>query len=604
MIDRVRPYPGYPDNPTWKLPLYTTATRPRPPEAHYDPAASDIVVKFIRLVHHFKGEFGISPSYPTGRPFELLDWQLHELIRPFAGWKTLERQRDEDGAETDELIPCTASWAATSDGNLVVTGICTCPRLVRTLYGETPKKNGKTQLGAGIGGYMAFGDHEPAAEVHCYAADKENAKLLFDAMSFGMFYEGNPFEPLGLKPYVRSIVRPDKHQKVEVRSAKARTKHGPNAHCVIFDELHAQPDRELWDATTTGVAARRQPLVAAFTTAGWDRNSICWEQHEYARRIAEGIFDDPRFLGVVYSMPEDADWTSPAEWHKCSPSLGVTVSEEFYEQKCDEAKQMPTQQNAFRQLFGSQWTQQAVRFIDLAKWDLNNEPVDVESLRKRHAQCYGGLDLAATTDLAAFGLLIPAADDTFDVLVHYFMPEANIIPREHRDRVPYRLWVEQGFITATPGDVIDYAFIKKDILACKAAFDLREISYDSWNATQFVQELDAERIKLRPFIQGYRSFNAPTKELLRLILEKRLRHGANPVLRWNVDSAAAITDASENVRLDKSKSTARIDGLIALIMALGAFMANPKVRRTSIYMRPDLRPGETSAESRSDNEEV
>lgn len=565
-----KPYPDYPDEVTWSLPMYTTATREKPVDAHYDKASADRVMKFIHAIRHFKGEF-------ANQPFDLLPWQEHEVFRPLFGWKmgfecTTERRSD---------------------------GSCGCPRLYLTLYLETPKKNGKTQIGAGIAGYMAFGDGEAAAEVFTYAADKDQAKLAFDALSFGMGYDDNPFTAKGIEALAAQIRNKRTGSFVKVQSAKTQTKHGPNAHCIIFDELHAQPNRDLWDITTTGVIARRQPLTAALTTAGWDRNSICWEQHEHARQVSERIYDDPRYLGVVYSVPEDADWTEPATWYAASPSLGVTVQEAAYEQKALEAKQMPLFQNSFRQLFLSQWTQQAVRYLPLEDWDKCATSAKVE----RRQLAYGGLDLASTTDLAAFALIFPNDDETWDVLLRYYIPEENIRQRGLRDRVPYDQWVKDGLIKATPGNTIKYEFIKADILEAKAEYDLREIGYDPWNAVGFVQDLERERIKLSPMIQGYKSFTAPTKELLRLVLEKRVRHGGNPVLRWNVDSAAAEEDAAGNVKLNKAKSSARIDGLIALIMALDSALRHPTKKRKSIYMREDLDPGATSEESEIETDE-
>jgi phage terminase large subunit-like protein len=248
---------------------------------------------------------------------------------------------------------------------------------------------------------------------------------------------------------------------------------------------------------------------------------------------------------------------------------------------------MPTAQNAFRQLFISQWTQQAERFIPMDKWDQCNDPVR-EDLEKQLA--YGGLDLASTTDLAAFGLLFPQEDETYDYIVRYYIPEENMKARERRDRVPYSTWVQQGYITTTPGDVIDYEYIKADIIKAKDMYDLREISYDPWNAVQLTQELDRERVKLAPMRQGFQSMSPPTKELMRVLIEKKLRHGGNPVLRWNADSAAATTDPNENVRLVKAKSAARIDGLVTLVMAFDACLRHPRKKKRSIYEDPNINP--------------
>jgi phage terminase large subunit-like protein len=381
-----------------------------------------------------------------------------------------------------------------------------------------------------------------------------------------------------------------------VQSSDSSTKHGPNAHCVIFDELHAQPNRDLWDTTTKGIIARRQPLVAALTTAGWDRNSVCWEQHEHARQVAEDIYVDDRYLGVVYGADDEADWTSEAVWRAAAPSLGITVSIDTYAAECVAAKQMPTSQNAFRQLFLSQWTQQAVRYIPLDAWDAcTDEPV-----LKTRKICYGGLDLASTTDLAAFALVFPNDDGKWDILVKYYMPAENIRRKSLRDRVPYEQWIEEGLITTTPGKTIKYEFIQGDIIAARKEYQLHMIGYDPWNAESFQQWMERERIPHELMIQGFRSFTSPTKELVRLVLEGQIRHGGNKVLRWNVDSAAAEEDAAGNVKLNKAKSSARIDGLIAVIMAFHVALKNPTNRRRSVYEREDYGPGETSAEAKGE----
>lgn len=556
-----RPTPDCPD-PTWARPLWSTAYRVKPKKAHYCASSAERAIRFVRLLHHFKGAF-------AGQPFELLPYQEWEIFRPLFGWKV-------EACEPHPFnIPCTAA------------------RLYRGLYLETPKKMGKTQVGAAIAGYMSFADNEPGAETYTYAADKEQAKIAFDALSFGISYKGSPFEAKGIIPLKTSITNQRTRSFVKVQTSSAATKHGPNAHCIIFDELHAQKNRELWDVVVPGVANRRQPLVAALTTAGWDRNSICFEQREYARQISEEVFDDSSFLGIIYSLPEDADWTQKENWYKAAPSLGVTVQEEYYERKVTEAKQMPSAQNSFRQLHCSQWTQQAIRIIPLEAWDRNDGKPDLENLKKTKARCYGGLDLSSTTDLSALALVFPGPtdNDPVDVLLKYWMPADNLRARSLRDRVPYERWVDEGLITATPGNVVDYDFIKSEIFAAKDSYNLQEISYDPWNATQMILELEKSRVKLSPMRQGFVSMSPPLKELLRMILQDKLRHGGNPVLRWNADSCAGVTDAAENIKLDKSKSTARIDGMVATVMALDALLRHPNSRRKSVYEDEDVTIG-------------
>jgi phage terminase large subunit-like protein len=546
------PTPDCPD-PTWALPMWSTAGLPKPPGAYYCSSSAERAVRSIRLMRHSKGEW-------SGKPFELLPFQEWEIVRPIFGWKVAKCE------------PHPFSQ------------LCTQPRLYRTAYIEGPKKFGKTTLAAGISGYMAFSDGENGAECFVYAADKDQARIAFEAISYGISYKGSPYEKKGIQVLKSSIENQRTKSFIKVMTSTANTKHGPSAAFVLIDELHAHKSRELWDVVSTGVAARRQPLVMATTTAGWDRNSICWEKREYTRQVAERIFEDKNFFGVIWSVPEDADWTKKETWYQAHPALGVTVKEDFYAQKAREAQQSPAFTNAFRQLHLSQWTNQAVRVIPLEAWDRNDAKPNVELLKSSRALCYGGLDLSSTTDLSALTLVFPGKDDEpTDLLVKYWMPAENLRERSLRDRVPYQQWVDQGFITATPGDVIDYDFIQSEILQAKNDYDLREISYDPWNAVQLVLQLQKERIKMVPMRQGFQSISPPLKELLRMILQTQLRHGGNPVLRWNADSCAAVTDAAENIKLDKVRSSARIDGMVATVMALDAMLRHPSSKRRSIY---------------------
>jgi phage terminase large subunit-like protein len=371
----------------------------------------------------------------------------------------------------------------------------------------------------------------------------------------------------------------------QVLSAEAYTKHGLNVHGVVFDELHAQPNRDLYDVMLHGSGdARKQPLFFLITTAGTDRNSICWEVHQKAEDILQGRKIDPTFYPVIYSAADTDDWTSEKVWRKVNPSLGITVDIEKLRVACENAKQNPAEENLFRQLRLNQWVKQSVRWMPMDKWDKCAFPVDAEKLRGR--TCYGGLDLSSTTDITAFVLVFPPLDesDKYQILPFFWIPEENIDQRVRRDHVPYDVWERQGFLYTTEGNVVHYGFIETFIEELGMKYNIKEIAFDRWGAIQMTQNLEALGFTVIPFGQGFKDMSPPTKELMKLTLEERIAHGGNPVLRWMMDNIYVKTDPAGNIKPDKEKSTERIDGAVALIMALDrALRHDGDERNGSIY---------------------
>ena len=369
--------------------------------------------------------------------------------------------------------------------------------------------------------------------------------------------------------------------KYIVLSADAYSKHGLNPHGIVFDELHAQPNRELYDVLNTAMGKRKQPLMIMITTAGYDRNSVCWEQHEYARKVKEGIVDDPTFLPAIWSADKDDDWTSPDTWRKANPNYGVSVREDFLRQECATAIASPAYQNTFRRLYLNQWTQQESRWLDMSRWDACNAPLPDLAGRT----CYGGLDLASTTDIAAFVLAFPAleAGEPLWLLPWFWIPEDNMRERSLRDRVPYDAWVRDGLIFATPGNVIDYGRIEAHIVAMAEQYDIHEVAFDRWGATQITQNLTGAGLTMIQMGQGYASMTAPTKEMNRLVMSKGLAHGGHPVLRWMADNVTVEQDAAGNVKPSKAKSREKIDGIVAAIMALARATLHDPEAELSVY---------------------
>jgi len=514
--------------------------RKRKTDFYFDEDAADLASAFFeRRLVHCKGEW-------SGERFTLMPWQRDDIIRPLFGWKR-------------------------ADGT----------RKYRTAYIEIPRKNGKSTLASGIALFLLFIDDEPGAEVYSAAADREQAAIVHDLAR--QMVEASPLLLSRSEVYKRSIVVPSTSSVYKVLSADAPHKHGLNAHGVIVDELHVQPNRELVDVLTTSTGSRRQPMVVFITTAGFDRESICWEIHEYARQVLEGIIDDPSFFAYIRAAGPDDDWLDETVWAKANPGLGVTVKLDYLRTEAERAKQTPAYQNTFRRLHLNQWTQQETRWLPMEIWDSCGQPFNVEGLAKR--ECYGGLDLASTVDIAAFLLDFPPmeAGQPHIWLPHFWIPKASMVERGRRDRVPYDLWVRQGLITATEGNAIDYAFIRADIEKLKEQYDIREIAFDRFGAVQMSQELGSAGFTMVGFGQGFVSMSPPMTELLRLTLDGKLLHGGHPVLRWMADNLAVSMDPAGNVKPDKKKSREKIDGIVAGVMALDRAIRHGKGIPGSIY---------------------
>ena len=506
---------------------------------YFDERAAQLVERFFdRMLVHIEGPL-------AGQPFVLEPWQ-RSIVRELFGRKR--------------------------PGGL---------RQYRRLYLEVPRGNGKSTFAAGLALYLLIADDEPSAKIYSAAADRPQAAIVFETAE--KMIGASRFLAPRIKPYRnRTMEYPQNGSRYITLSADAYTKHGLNPHGIVFDELHAQPNRELYDVLTTAMGKRAQPLMIMITTAGYDRNSICWEQHEYARRVIDGSIDDPTYLAVIYAAGEQDDWTQPETWRRANPNYGVSVREEFLRQECAVALQSPAYQNTFRRLYLNQWTQQENRWIDMTAWDACAQPLPDLSGRA----CYGGLDLASTTDVSALVLAFPPAPGSGEptwLLPFFWIPGDNMIERERRDRVPYSTWMRDGLVSATPGNVIDYAYIRQQINALAERYDLREVAYDPWNATQLSTELQGDGVLMVEMRQGFASLSAPSKELLRLVLAQQLAHGGNAVLRWMADNVAARQDPAGNVKPDKTRSSGRIDGIVAGVMAIGRMSAaNPSAGK-SIY---------------------
>lgn len=439
-------------------------------------------------------------------------------------------------------------------------------RKYRTCLLMLPRKNGKTELAAAIALYGLLADGETGAEVYSAAADRDQAGLVFGVAA--QMLRNDP--TLAASSYIvesgKKIVHASSGSFYRAISAEAYSKHGFNASMVIYDELHAAPDRRLYDVLSTSMGARSQPLMLVISTAGYDRHSILWELYSHAKKVQENPALDPTFLPILYEAPAEADWTSRRVWRKANPALGDFRSLEEIEILAKRAKEIPAQENNFRRLYLNQWTEQAARWISMPAWDACRAPIDRASLKGR--RCFIGLDLSTTTDLTAAVAVFPD-DHGFDVLPHFFVPADRILERSRRDHVPYDQWAPQGMITAVPGQTLTVEGIRPVLQAWAAEFSIEMVAFDRYNATELIKRLrEQDGLNCVPIPQTYAGLSAPTKSLEQAILSKRLRHDGHPVLRWNVANVAVETDAAGNLKPSKAVSTERIDGVVALIMAI------------------------------------
>ena len=496
------------------------------PTSHYDKKKADRAVTFIENLCHTKGKW-------AGTPFWLLPWQ-EQLIRDIFG-------------------------IVKPDGN----------RQFRTAFVEICKKVGKSELAAAVALYLLYADNEPSAEVYGAAADRQQASIVFDVAKQMVEMSPALMKRSKLMGATKRIVNYSNAGYYQVLSAEVGGKHGFSVSGLVFDEIHTQPNRQLYDVLTKGSSdARQNPLHFIITTAGNDRHSIAYELHTKAVDILEGRRGDPTFYPVVYGLKDDEDWEDEANWYKVNPSLGYTVDIERLRDAYREAKQNPADEITFKWLRCNMWVSSTVAWIPDAIYMRGNEPIDMDALAGR--DCYAGLDLSSTGDITALVLIFPPRDEEekYVLLPYFWIPEETIPRRVKANSVPYDIWEKQGYIMSTEGNVIHYDFIEKFIMDLSEKYHILEIAVDRWNATQMIQNLEGEGFTIVPFGQGFSSMSAPTKEFYRLLMEGRIIHGGNPVLRWMAGNVVIDTDPAGNIKVTKAKSKEKIDGIVAAIMAL------------------------------------
>lgn len=511
-----------------------------------DTSKSEKRIRFIeRICTHVKGDL-------AGKPFLLEQWQKDYITELYS---TL----NDDGT-----------------------------RQYRTSYVQIPRKNGKSNLSAALALAELVVGGEKGAEIYCCASSRDQAKIVFDVCK--QMIKNSPILSRECQVYQNSIVLKGSNSFLKAVAAEAGTLHGANASMVIYDELHTAKNRELWDVMATSMGARNQPLMMTITTAGaFDPNAICYELYSYGKKVRDGIIEDNTFLPLIFEAEPDDDIHDEEVWRKANPNYEISIKRSYFEKMSKEAKLLPSSEIAFRQLHLNQWVSSLSGWITDDEWMKSSGEVDIEQLKGR--KCYGGLDLAQVEDVCAFVLVFPFDDGSVKVLPFFFVAESAVDRRRNQTGGSYDNFVSNGELIVTDGNSTDYEVIKNKIFECAEVFDIQSIAYDRWNSNALINQLSEQGIETDPFGQGFISMTAPIKNAEVLIKKKALHHGGNSMLRWMVSNVVAKRDDAENIKFSKSKAGDKIDGVVALVMALGEKLTieNAKESDTSVYESGEIR---------------
>lgn len=443
-------------------------------------------------------------------------------------------------------------------------------RIVRTAVVSMPRKNGKTQLAAGLAlAHLLGPESEPRGQCYSAASDRKQAGLVFNELEAIILAMPEFAARVNIQRFHKKIEDVVTGSTYEALSADARKAHGLNVSFAIYDELAQAPNRHLYDNLVTGTGGRAEPLVVVISTQSADPNHIMSELVDYGIQVRDGVIDDPAFHATIYAAPDDADPWSEATWHACNPALGDFRSLEEMRTAAAMARRLPARESAFRNLYLNQRVEAEERFINAAEWEACDGAVDVESLKGR--ECFGGLDLGSTRDLTALVLAFPDDHGAFDILPFFWCPKDALGAREDGDKVPYLTWSRQGLIEPTPGAATDHSFVVQRLGELAQMFDIKSVAYDRWRIEDLKRMLADEDIDvpLEEFGQGYKDMAPAVDFMETLLLARKLRHGGNPILRWNARNAVVTRDAAANRKLDKDRAREKIDGLVAMTMALG-----------------------------------
>lgn len=500
----------------------------------FDKKAAMRAIGFIEKLKHTKGKW-------SGQRFILEPWQQFVLWNIF-GWKN-------------------------ADGT----------RRFRYAYIEIARKNGKTALSAGIGLYMLFADGEARPEVYSAATVKDQAKICFaDAVEIVKATDLKNY----LHPYRNSIVYELKGGMMKPLSSDYGTHDGLNPSCGIIDEFHAHKDSGMFNVIKSAFGARRQPLMFIITTAGFNKAGACYAYRDNVIKVLRGVNHDDSLFGIIYTLDRSEEWDNPKMWIKSNPNLGVSLSADYLADQVMDAKNRPEAVRNVMTKNVNLWVDAEKTWILDKTWMQCCGTTNPETLRG--CECWGGLDLSNVSDITAY-VLIFHENERFQLLPLFWIPKEKMVEKIRKENINYDSWVSGGYVKVTEGNVIDYDFVKADILRFVADYGLKTSAYDRWNSSQTIIDLQNEGMTFNPFGQGYGSMSAPTKEFEKLVLTGKVEHFGNPVLRWMLASTVIKSDPAGNIKPDKEKSTQKIDGIVAAIMALGEWMTSQAEQETDPY---------------------
>lgn len=528
---------------------------PAPPGTWFDAVAVERVLKFFLLLRQLIGRH-------AGREFRLMDWQVRYLVAPVFGLKR-------------------------PDGY----------RIIRTVWFEIPRKNGKSTLCSGLGLYLFAADREPGAEVYAAAGDRDQANIVFRAAA-NMAAGSPPLKRrLGRRGIQRKLLEhPGTHSIFRALSSEGLRAHGLNVHGGIIDEVHVHKNPDVVDALETGTGSRTQPLIVFITTAddGAETGSIYATKREEIEALAGGHAEDPTVWGVVFGADdtaEDFDPFAEETLRTANPGYGVTVLADYLEGKAAQAQRSPQQLNRYLRLHLNVRTKQTTRWLRMEDWDAcartsSGVPIPVELSALEGRDCYGGLDLSSTTDMTAFSLWFPPQDPDDPNEPHiwvpfFWLPEDRVKELERRTKVPLQRWAKTAAhagpaLRLTEGGVVDYRAVRELVEEMAERFNLLAVGYDRWNATETVQQLADAGLEMEQVSQGYAGLNEPCQQLERLVLSRRVSHGGHPILRWHIDCVGLKQNADgyvKPVKPDRQTSSKRIDGVASGLNALAMHLS-------------------------------
>ena len=441
-------------------------------------------------------------------------------------------------------------------------------------YVEVPRKNGKSTFSSAVMLYGLIADGESAAQIYSAATKLEQAMMVFGESVRVCQNVGWLRDELSVNNstnnrrivYGQSIYRP-----LEWSPDK---QDGLNTHFAVIDEYHAHPNDGLYNVLRNSMGARRQPLLFTITTAGFNRESPCYKHRNYCASVLSGAIKDDALFSVIYTLDEGDDWTDSKNWAKANPNWGVSVYPRQLEQALTEAKEFVHKEVEFKTKLLNVWTDTALTWITDSVWMDCTEAGEVDGI------CYGGLDLASTGDFCAFSLYFP---EYSAIRTWYFLPSEAAYRRKDAAGASIRQWIADGQIIATDGNVTDYSYIKAKIIELAQQYDIKDIAFDRFNASQLVIDLQNEGLQMFPFGQGFISMSSPTKELERLVKDGQLKHDGNPVTRWMMGNILLKSDPAGNIKIDKAKSGDKVDGPVSIVMALGTAMQDAAKEKESDF---------------------